>query len=85
MRVMAGGRHTSRQQVIRVDHERPAPLGGKLEKAVLSALEALPGAGIGPRRAGSPVRVLWLARLDSAREDPKAVLGSSLPPGRLTE
>ncbi len=45
MRVMAGGRHTSRQQVIRVDHERPAPLSGKLEKAVLSALEALPGGG----------------------------------------
>jgi rfaE bifunctional protein kinase chain/domain len=46
MRIMAGGRNTSRQQVIRVDHERQLPMSRALEAQVLGALEALPGEGV---------------------------------------
>jgi rfaE bifunctional protein kinase chain/domain len=41
MRIMAGGRNTSRQQVIRVDHERQLPVNSDLEKRILSTLEEL--------------------------------------------
>lgn len=46
MRIMAGGRNTSRQQVIRVDHERQLPMSPELEGRILKALEALPGDGV---------------------------------------
>lgn len=46
MRVMAGGRNTSRQQVIRVDHEHHLPMCPEFEGRTLKALEALPGEGI---------------------------------------
>ncbi|HJP13581.1 MAG TPA: bifunctional ADP-heptose synthase [Nitrospinota bacterium] len=46
MRIMAGGRNTSRQQVIRIDHERQLEVVGKLEARILSALDALPGDGV---------------------------------------
>ncbi len=46
MRIMAGGRNTSRQQVIRVDHERQLPMNPDLEKRILGALENLAGDGL---------------------------------------
>jgi rfaE bifunctional protein kinase chain/domain len=46
MRIMAGGRNTSRQQVIRVDHEPQLPMNPDLEKRILGALENLAGDGL---------------------------------------
>lgn len=46
MRVMAGGRNTSRQQVIRVDHEHQLPMNSDLEKRVLKSLENLANDGL---------------------------------------
>lgn len=46
MRIMAGGRNTSRQQVIRVDHEDQGPLAESREKEILRALEALSPASV---------------------------------------
>ncbi len=40
-RIMAGGRNTSRQQVIRVDHEAQHPIAGALEERIVAALDGL--------------------------------------------
>ncbi|MEE9257098.1 MAG: PfkB family carbohydrate kinase [bacterium] len=46
MRIMAGGRNTSRQQVIRVDHECQLPMNSNLEKRILAAIEKLAEDGL---------------------------------------
>ncbi|MDA1000641.1 MAG: bifunctional ADP-heptose synthase [bacterium] len=46
MRIMAGGRNTSRQQVIRVDHEDQGPLDAAREQEIVRALEALSPAAV---------------------------------------
>lgn len=45
MRILAGGRNTARQQVIRVDHEKRVPLQAGLEEKVVSAIGRLAGGG----------------------------------------
>ncbi len=46
MRIMAGGRNTARQQVIRVDHEVRHPLGREPERRIVAALEELAAGGV---------------------------------------
>lgn len=41
MRIMAGGRNTSRQQVIRVDHEPQFPMDSDFEGRIIGAIEKL--------------------------------------------
>ena len=45
-RIMAGGRNTKRQQVIRLDHEKQLDLGERLESQLVSELERMANDGL---------------------------------------
>jgi rfaE bifunctional protein kinase chain/domain len=45
MRILAGGRNTARQQVIRVDHEKRIPLDDEMEAKVIAAVGRLADGG----------------------------------------
>ncbi len=46
MRIMAGGRNTSRQQVIRIDHEPRETIRGEMENRVIRSLEDMKRLGV---------------------------------------